>query len=912
MRARYRFGTLVFDPVRCCLWDGARQVVLRPKECAVLTYLLAHAGHPVAADELRRAVWPDVVVGPAVVKVSIAQLRRALGDTAQAPRFIETLPTGAYRFVAAVTDETRPGLFGRTTELAALAAAATAAAAGTRRFVFVCGEPGIGKTALLEAFERTLPITVPGARVVWGRSLGDPGPPEPYGPILEALGRLCRGDDAPRCLEVLARHAPDWLTQLPGVAARERPRRRIVAAGMLRQLCDSLEALTRERLLVLCLDDLHWGDPSTLAALAALGRRAEPARLLVLGAYGPRAPLALERTVSGLELHEAGGRLLLAPLATEAVQEYVAERFDAAVAQPALVRALHARSRGNPLFLRHLATALEREGVVVCAGGTWRLVGSPARIAAVVPESLQALLTQQLRGLPPAERRIVEAAGLLAEEFSAAAVAAGLGLRVEEADRRCQALAQPGRLFAPRGMVEWPDGTVAGTYAFAHPLYRDVARAQAAPACRVAVHARVGARLAAAFGPRASEIAAVLAGHAEGAHQYAEAVQYLRAAAQTASQRQGYEEAAAYLERATALWERVPPGPAHEVVALKLAARAAASLIPVRGVTAARLDDAFARAFTLWSRLPRARIPFATCWTLAAAYTAHLPSPDAAKLHMVCASLRRATRRPAAPEDPIAAHYALGQIALMRGKFTTACRHHERAAALASPDVIPRVVTLCTYDAAAAAAVFAVVARGVLGLEANGRRALDLAREQRHPGTRAVALLGAAMAGALLQDGALLAQASAELHAVAQQYDLGFWDDNASVYRGYALSLAGAHDRALPHLRAALAVLRLGASTPYFFALLADAALRAGRAADAQAAIDDAWRVLGETRAYFGLAELWRCRAEVLLATSPADAAALGEARRCLRQAVQVARRQRALLFERRAAERLAQLTPRP
>ena len=154
--------------------------------------------------------------------------------------------------------------------------------------VFVTGEAGLGKTTLVEAFVAELGTHGP----LWighGQCVEHYGAGEAYLPVLEALGRLCRGPGGQELVALLGQQAPTWLVQMPGLvraADLETLRRRIVGATrerMLRELAEALELLTAQQPLVLVLEDLHWSDPSTLDLLAVLARRREPARLLLIG-----------------------------------------------------------------------------------------------------------------------------------------------------------------------------------------------------------------------------------------------------------------------------------------------------------------------------------------------------------------------------------------------------------------------------------------------------------------------------------------------------------------------------------------------------------------------------------------------------------------------------------------------------
>jgi len=160
------------------LWHGARAIKLRPKTFAVLRYLAGHPGRLVTKEEVLNAVWPQTAVSEWVLKSCIRELREALGDEALTPHYIETVHRRGYRFLPAVTTtppvsgamfnvscsdimseqpETRNEqpetlLIGREPELAQLHWLLEKALNGERQMVFVTGEPGIGKTALIDTF----------------------------------------------------------------------------------------------------------------------------------------------------------------------------------------------------------------------------------------------------------------------------------------------------------------------------------------------------------------------------------------------------------------------------------------------------------------------------------------------------------------------------------------------------------------------------------------------------------------------------------------------------------------------------------------------------------------------------------------------------------------------------------------
>lgn len=99
----WRFEEFRLDVTNQCLWHGAERVPLMPKPFAVLHYLVEHAGRLVTQDQLLAAIWPDAHVQPEVLRRYVLEIRRALGDQVEMPRFLETLPKRGYRFIPDVT-----------------------------------------------------------------------------------------------------------------------------------------------------------------------------------------------------------------------------------------------------------------------------------------------------------------------------------------------------------------------------------------------------------------------------------------------------------------------------------------------------------------------------------------------------------------------------------------------------------------------------------------------------------------------------------------------------------------------------------------------------------------------------------------------------------------------------------------
>ncbi|MGH8515051.1 MAG: transcriptional regulator, partial [Gammaproteobacteria bacterium] len=216
-------------------------------------------------------------------------------------------------------------------------------------------------------------------------------------------------------------------------------------------------------------------------------------------------------------------------------------------------------TEGHPLFVANLFDEWAARDLIRLAEARWGLADRMDEFSLSVPQRLRVLIEQRIDALSPVEQRLLAAASLAGEEWSAALVAAALNMDWDAVDECCEALAERGQMIAQAGITEWPDGTVAGRYRFLHALYEDFLYQRLAAAQRLRFHKRLAERLAVAYGEQSHQVAAELADHFERGCDYARAVRYLGQAAENAARRYANREAVAYLSRALALVERLPP-----------------------------------------------------------------------------------------------------------------------------------------------------------------------------------------------------------------------------------------------------------------------------------------------------------------------------------------------------------------
>ena len=557
-------GTKEFPPFRLdtvnqCLWRRAdcgdeERILLKPKAFAILRYLVDHAGRLVAQDELLDAVWPDTHVEPEVLKRHMFDIRHELGDDPKNPRFIETLPRRGYQFIAPFREAAsaepaaaailaQTSLVGRDQAFAELRGCLARAFAGQRQIVFVTGEPGIGKTTLADEFQRQTEAGG-GMRIARGQCVEGHGGKEPYYPMLEALGNLCRGGGGDSLVRILAERAPTWLVQFPALVNREQRemlQREILGATrqrMLREITEALETIAAETPLLLVLEDLHWVDPSTVDLISALARGRGTAKLMVIGTYRP-ADLTLsghplKAVEQDLMVHHLCHEIVLEPLGEREIAAYLAGEGPDASQLNSLAALLHRHSEGNPLFMVAALEHLTERGLVSRQNERWQLQVPIEEIDLEVPESLRQMIEIQIDRLSEPEHRALEAASVSGALFSVVVGAAAASMDVGDFEELCEGLSRRHYIVRSADLQEFPDHSASERYEFLHALYREVLYRRQSPGRRAKLHLLAGERLEALFAQRPGEAAAELAYHFEKGGDWLRAGKYQQLASDTA------------------------------------------------------------------------------------------------------------------------------------------------------------------------------------------------------------------------------------------------------------------------------------------------------------------------------------------------------------------------------------------
>jgi DNA-binding winged helix-turn-helix (wHTH) protein/predicted ATPase len=946
------FGKFRLDVTNECLWQGLQSISLRPKAFAVLKHLVDRPGQLVTKQQLLEAVWPATFVSDAVLKDSIRQLREALGDDAAAPRYIETAHRRGYRFIAQISEAvgegtavesraragspaavsrqadlsiptSRSGVLGRETELAKLRGWVDRALGGERQVIFVTGEPGIGKTTIVNAMSQDVAAATEGLWMARGQCLEQYGAGEAYLPVLDGFSRLGRAPGGERITEVLRRHAPAWLLQLPSLissADRETLERQVGGATrerMLREIADAVEVLTATDPLILVLEDLHWSDRSTLDLVAFLARRRDPARLLIIGTYRPVEVILGDHPLKGvkreLQAHGLCHELPLEYLTEEAVIQYLASKFPRFQLSRRLARSIHRRTDGNPLFMVNLVDYLIDEQILVESQGRWQLKGERGEIDTDVPENIKQLIEKQIERLSPDERMVLEGASVVGMECSSVAIGAGLDRPTEWVEEHCETLVRRHQFLSPARLVELPDGAITPRYKFSHTLYLEVPYGLLPPMRRAQIHRQIGHSGEAIYGDRVSEIAAELAMHFEQGRDTPRAVKYLLQAAQNATHRSAQHEAAALARRGLQALGALPETSERVQQELNLRMILGVALMATKGFAAAEVEEVCNQSLQLCAKQVASPEAFRVRW-LFGLY--HHFRAEMEPAHQIAGLLVNLAQELQDPILVVESHRAFGATLVDLGKFDQAIEHLERVSTLYEAGRLPGQASFAGQDPKVVAGCYAAKAMWALGYPDRALeridRAVSLAQQISHAESLVVAMHMASLLHQLRGEAAPAQERAETAIALADDHGLELWSASGSINRGWARVEQGRVEEGIDELqRGLMAYEATGARLwrAYSLGLLAQAFARAGKIDQGLTTISEALTLAENTGEEWSSAELHRIHGELLIVQAgdhqDARSPYVARVESCFQKALDIARRQHAKSWELRVVTSL-------
>ena len=881
---------------------------------------LALGEAPNVAARIQALAEPDTVVISAATHrlVERSFTCRALGarelrgtDAPQAVYQVVAERGRSHGVADGVTVPAPTPLVGREREVALVLERWEAAADAMGQVVLITGEAGIGKTRLTQtACERL-------ADIAHTRIESRCSPYRQHSPmhvVIELLqGAL--GFERDDTAEMLLRRVERMLAE-SGVAAAEgvpllasllglpspgqhaalswtpqRQKQRTIAIVL-----DLLRTLATRRPLMLLVEDLHWVDASSLELLSLLVEQVATAPICVLLTARPdfRPPWpALSHTI----------QVTLTRLPRRQTEQMVLSVAGGKALPGEVLQQVLTGADGVPLFVEEITKMVLESGLLRDGEARYELQAPLGSLA--IPATLHDSLMARLDRLPEA-RPVAQLAATIGREFSYELLGAISALDETALQRELARLVEAEILYQ-RGLPP------SAHYVFKHALIQEAAYQSLLRSTRQQHHRRIAAVLAERF-PEASELHPELA-----AHHYteaglaAEAIPLWHAAGESAVRRSASAEAIAHLERALALVPALPDGPERARLELGLLMPLGSVLFGSRGFAAPETGRVYARAAELCAELGDTPEVFPALWGQWGFFNVGGDLPRAIE---IADHLLDMARRSGEPALLLEAHHAQWPTRVFRGELTRAVEALEEGLPLYDSERHRSLAFLYGgHDAGACGLAFQALARWLLGYPAqavaSGRRALDLARELNHPHSLAVAQVYVGMSLRLRGDLGEARTLAEACQGLSSEHGFPQWGALAAVIRGSALAGLGEIDAGLAEMRrghaqwqATHALLML----PTLLTFIAEAELARGDAPAARRAAEEGLARVGVHGERVFEAELHRLRGESMLAQATAEADA---AEACFRQAVEVARAQRAKSWELRAAQSLGRLWQR-
>jgi class 3 adenylate cyclase/predicted ATPase len=809
-------------------------------------------------------------------------------------------------------------LVGREEEVAFLWRRWEQVTAGHGQVVLLGGEPGIGKSRLVQVLTDLL-ATEAYVRIEWRCSPYHQS--SAFYPVIDQLRRLLRfgrEDTAEDRLEKLER-----MLEQRGLALRETlpfiatllsvplpeqyPPLALDPQRLKQRILETLVAWlgkeAQRQPVLLIVEDLHWVDPSTLELLGLLVEQLAEERLFRLLTFRPDFhptwPMLSHLT-----------HLTLNRLARPQVEDMV-ESIAGRQGLPAtVVEQVAAKTDGVPLFVEELTKA------VLEAGGQ---VGPPATSASrspddaftsplAIPTTLHDSLMARLDRLATV-KEVAQLGAALGREFGYELIEAvspldAMGLQ--------QALAKlvDAELLYQRGQPPL------ARYIFKHALIQDAAYQSLLRSTRQRYHRQIARAIEERLPETIGTQPELLAHHYSEAGLVEQALPYWQEAGRRAVQRSANVEAISHLRRGLALLKTLPDIPEHARRELALLIALGVPLRATKGFGAPEVGQAYSRALELCQQVgePSQLAPILRgLWEFNELRAEYKTSREFGEQLLALAQRMRD------PDLLVAAHNVLGDNLFWLGEFAASRSHLEQGGSLYDVRQHASHAFLYGYDCGVACLTFGAWALWFLGYPDQAlrsmERAINLAREQGHPFSVAFALTFAAYLHHFRREHPRVRELATEVLRMSTEPDFLMFSGMGTIVHGWVLAKEGQGAEGLAEIQQGMTDWRAAGQElerPHFLALLAEAHETLGQLHQGFHALAEARSEADKTGEAFWDAEIYRLQGELSVRIG-AEAGGAGEGGRgspeeSFLKAIEIARRQEAKSLELRAVMSLSRL----
>ena len=802
-------------------------------------------------------------------------------------------------------------LVGREAEMGLLLARWRLAASGSGQVVLLTGEPGIGKSRIMEALRLALCQEAAHTATYSCAPSGRNSPLDPFVHGLRTDAGLEGGEAAAVQLAKLRSWVGDRvadpaqavpllgeLLSIPGAGLAAptsiSPQRRKEIA--LECVLDLIVAPAGHGPALLLVEDLHWADPTSIELIGLLVERTRAAPMLVVATS--RAEF-LPDWADPVSAHWPHVTLLpVGRLGRAENAALIRNVVGGKSLPPEVAELILSRTDGVPLFVEELTKATLESGLLREEASGYTLAGSFSRLD--IPSTLHDSLMARLDRLGNV-KAVAQIGAAIGRSFSFRQLSAVAEMPEGELNTALSRLSDAALVLCER---ELPDAI----YTFRHALVQDVAYASLLRRDRVQLHGRIVGAFERLFPDMRDAQPELLAQHYEAAGLIVQAIICWLRAGEKARQRSALREAVEHLTQGLNAVASLPPSPARDRHELDLRAALGSTYMALKGWAAAEVETVLTPAHALCHSLGEtARLPN----VLRVLWQYHATRGNDRVSSALVTEMQAAAA--AGKNDPLLvlnAAYAAASSHFWRGEFAAAGEHAKKLAgydferdrhfvAIIQSDVKTTTMTWESYR-------LWIEGFPDLGAEAAAEQDLH-ARRLEHPFNLCFALTVGSVVHALRRDPLALRARTSEASRIAREQSIPFVHSVlAPLFESAALVEQGQCEAAVTQNRAGLARWRATGGRligPYHLAVIADGLLCLGRFDEGLAAITEALGEAASMNERWAEADLWRLKGDLLVGSG-----AIGDAIVAYETGLRIARAQGARSWELRGAMGLAAL----
>ncbi|MBD3412800.1 MAG: protein kinase, partial [Candidatus Aminicenantes bacterium] len=856
--------------------------------------------------------------------------------------------------------EEQPVFVARKTELKQLHGFLQESSSGKGQVVFITGEAGSGKTALIREFARRAQKDHNDLITATGKCNAHTGVGDPYLPFIEILG-LLTGDVeekwaagfltkenaaklwklAPLTVKSLLKSGPDlvdvfvsgselvtrselfsdrptdWLVQLKKLAERKAALpadSTLQQSTLFEQYTRVIQALSRKHPLLLILDDLQWVDTGSANLLFHLGRQIKGFPILILGSFRPaevsmgrdgdRHPLEhmvheFKRDYGDIEVEvgKAEGRAFVdAFLDTEPTR--LGEKFR---------DTLFKQTNGHPLFTIELLRTMQEQGMLVkdkkgrwTQGAEFNWDKLPARVDAVIQERISRL-TENMKD-------VLTMASVEGEEFTAEVVASLQKMEIRDLVRLLSRELDKRHHLVSSKEIRYVDQKRLSLYLFQHILFQRYLYNDLDDAERSYLHEEVGKILEKLYGDKTEGISVHLARHFQKAGSAEKAIHYLNQAGNRAVHLSANDEAISHYKNALSLLKDLPESPERDQLELTLQLALTVPFQASKGFACPEIKQAVTRSRALCQKIKDPTLLFTALVQLQLFYSTQPEYRTALKLQEQIEQIAEQTGDPM--QRAISQYQAVWSL-LNVGELTQTLRYAKLMRDLYDPQKHSHLAYVFGYDMGVLNRAFGSWALWLLGYPDQAldeyKIALNHARELGHPYTLAFALVGGCGLHWFLKNRPQIDEYTDELDQLSDEKGFIYWKGHSIFYYGEKKTIEGQTKDGISQMRQGLQTMRATGTETCLTRILArmtEACRQSGEVSEGLSAVNEALELGEKYDERYMEAELFRLKGELLkLKKEPED-----EVEDLFRKAIQISQKQKAKSWELRAVMSLSRL----